>query len=40
MLSAAKRAWPFRFILDATTVDGWTPALVRIFAMWLAAGAF
>lgn len=39
MLNAAKRAWTFRFIVDAATVDGWTPALVQILVLWLAAAA-
>lgn len=39
LLSAAKRAWTFRFIVNATTVCGWTPALLQILAFWLAAGA-
>ena len=39
LLNAAKRAWTFRFIVNATTVGGWTPALVQTLALWLAAGA-
>lgn len=38
-LNAAKRAWTFRFIVSATTVGGWTPALVQTLAFWLAAAA-
>lgn len=38
-LSAAKRAWTFRFIANATTVGGWKPALVQVLAFWMAAAA-
>ena len=39
LLNAAKRVWTFRFIVKATTVGGWTPALLQILAFWLAAAA-
>lgn len=39
LLNAVKRAWTFRFIVDPATVDGWTPAIVQILALWLAAAA-